>query len=120
MMKIYRALLRLRSHGINKNDSPYVNIKDAFTNGENNLWYYEMTTLGFHYRITDIQASQQRHNSQSLIFATRRRELAHRYSNWIDQHEYFSRAQQVSIDHSANHLFTIAIDFETIEKHAMM
>ena len=114
---IYRALLRLRSHGINKNDSPYVNIKDAFTNGENNLWYYEMTTLGFHYRITDIQASLAASQLTKLdLFATRRRELAHRYSSWIDQHEYFSRAQQVSIDHSANHLFTIAIDFETIGK----
>ena len=52
---IYRYLLRMRSHGIvNRRD---LNRNDGYTDGNINPWYYEMQDLGFHYRITDIQAS---------------------------------------------------------------
>lgn len=54
---LYKKLLRLRSHGINKFDDKFLNKKNAFTNNKLNNWYYEMQELGFHYRITDIQAS---------------------------------------------------------------
>ena len=55
--KIYKKLLRLRSHGINKLDDKFLKTKNAFTKGILNPWYYEMRELGFHYRMTDIQAS---------------------------------------------------------------
>ena len=34
-----------------------LNIERAYTDGEINPWYYEMQELGFHFRITDIQAA---------------------------------------------------------------
>ena len=49
-LNIYRKLLRLRSHGINKLDDNFVNDDLAFTDGKKNMWYYEMTSLGYHYR----------------------------------------------------------------------
>ena len=114
---IYKALLRLRSHGINKKDDPFINIENAYTKGEANHWYYEMTTLGYHYRITDIQTSLANSQLNKLDdFVARRRDLAHRYIDWLDHQQHVTRAQQVSIDHSANHLFTVAIDFDAIGK----
>src|SRR3989338_1329994 len=52
---IYRKLLRLRSHGINKLEDPFQLPEQAETDGVRDPWYYEMQELGFHYRITDMQ-----------------------------------------------------------------
>ena len=110
---IYKSLLKLRSHGINKNDDPFINIDEAYTNGEPNLWYYEMSSLGYHYRFTDIQASLANSQLDKLDqFVSRRRELAHRYVSWLQGKHLIKRAQSIDIDASANHLFVSAIDFE--------
>ena len=77
---IYKTLLRLRSHGINKGDDSFLLPKNAMTDDQVNVWYYEMRDLGFHYRLTDIQTSLA--SSQLLkldIFIRRRRELAKQY-----------------------------------------
>lgn len=114
---IYNSLLRLRSHGINKNDDPFIYNDEAYTNGEPNLWYYEMSTLGFHYRLTDIQASLANSQLEKLDkFVSRRREIAHRYVTWLEGENDISRGQSVDIDKSANHLFVSAIDFEGLRK----
>ena len=76
-----------------------------------------MTTLGYHYRITDIQTSLANSQLNKLDdFVAHRRDFAHRYVDWLDQQQHVTRAQQVGIDHSANHLFTVAIDFDAIGK----
>jgi dTDP-4-amino-4,6-dideoxygalactose transaminase len=69
---LYRALLDLRTHGITKdpgrltrNDGP---------------WYYEQQTLGFNYRITDVQCALGTSQMKKLArFLARRREIAARY-----------------------------------------
>jgi UDP-4-amino-4,6-dideoxy-N-acetyl-beta-L-altrosamine transaminase len=114
---IYKTLLRLRSHGINKNDDPFIDIDKAYTDGEPNLWYYEMSTLGYHYRFTDIQASLANSQLDKLNqFVSRRRELAHRYVSWLQGQTYIKRAQSVDINASANHIFVCAIDFDSLGK----
>jgi perosamine synthetase len=47
---IYKKLLLLRTHGITKNPSEFVNKNKG-------PWYYEMQELGFNYRITDFQCA---------------------------------------------------------------
>ena len=54
---LYKKLLRLRSHGINKLNDNFINSKQASTDNIDNPWYYEMQDLGFHYRITDLQSN---------------------------------------------------------------
>ncbi|MGU9962342.1 MAG: DegT/DnrJ/EryC1/StrS family aminotransferase, partial [Candidatus Puniceispirillales bacterium WSBS_2018_MAG_OTU23] len=103
--KIYRRLLRLRSHGINKSGDAYVNADDAYTDGVENLWYYEMAGLGYHYRLTDIQASLANSQLNKLdMFVARRRVLAHRYMDMLKDIPHIKRAQNINIDLSANHL----------------
>ena len=56
--KIYNNLLKFRTHGIHKNKENFVNKKMAFDKtGKVNQWYYEMSDLGYNYRITDMQAA---------------------------------------------------------------
>ena len=54
---LYKKLLRLRSHGINKlNDSFEASLLSR-SSGILNPWYYEMQDLGFNYRLTELQAA---------------------------------------------------------------
>ena len=54
--KIYEKLLLYRTHGIHKNYKKFKNLSLGFDNNkEVNRWYYEMSDLGYNYRITDIQ-----------------------------------------------------------------
>ena len=56
--KIYEKLLLYRTHGIHKNYKKFKNLSLGFDNNkEVNRWYYEMSDLGYNYRITDIQAA---------------------------------------------------------------
>ena len=45
--KLYKKILKLRSHGINKLDDQLLNRQLAFTNDLKNPWYYEMQELGY-------------------------------------------------------------------------
>jgi len=47
---LYEKLLLLRSHGITKDPTKFVNKCD-------DPWYCEMQDLGFNYRITDFQCA---------------------------------------------------------------
>lgn len=76
--KLYRHLLRLRTHGI-------TNIAADFTepqpgDPERGGWYMELQELGYNYRLTDIQAAlglSQMNRADAML--TRRREIAARY-----------------------------------------
>ena len=76
---IYRRLLRLRSHGINKLDDSLI-ADEAYSKTGVNPWYYEMQELGFHYRITDIQCALAKSQLTKLDdFIRKRREIAALY-----------------------------------------
>ena len=112
---IYRRLLRLRSHGINKLDDPLLLEDLAFTDGVQNPWYYEMQELGFHYRITDVQcalASSQLRKLES--FLGRRRALVAGYDSELAAVDYLSPAQQCGRESSGHHLYVVRIDFESL------
>ena len=110
---LYLKLLRLRSHGINKLDDGMLNIKRAYTDGEINPWYYEMQELGFHFRITDIQAALGSSQLKKLpLFHARRKEIVQKYHNLFAKNKYVSISQPNSIEQSAHHLFVALIDFD--------
>ncbi len=113
--KIYRKLLRLRSHGINKLDDPMIEIAESQTNKQRNPWYYEMQELGFHYRITDIQSALALSQLAKIDdFILRRRELVKRYDIAFNSLKYIRPAQNSGRDHSAHHLYLLRIDFASI------
>lgn len=114
---VYRRLLRLRSHGINKLDDALIAKQQAFTDGIQNPWYYEMQEIGFHYRITDIQCALA--HSQLLrlpYFIERRRKLASQYDRLFTGWDWLYPAQSVGRRLSGHHLYVIRIDFQKLSK----
>ena len=111
----YRKLIRSRSHGINKLDDPLQVEADAFTDGEQNPWYYEMQELGFHYRITDIQCALALSQFKKLdSFIDRRYELVKNYDLAFSIMKSCRPAQTTARDQSGHHLYILRIDFKQI------
>jgi perosamine synthetase len=112
---IYRILLRLRSHGINKLDDPLQLPEQGETNGVRAPWYYEMQDVGFHYRITDMQCGLALSQFGKLDqFIGRRRALAKKYDESIALMNNCAPAQVVERDRSGHHLYVLKIDFTSI------
>lgn len=110
---VYRKLIRLRSHGINKLDDPFQSPEQAMTNGEVNPWYYEMQDLGYHFRITDIQCALGLSQLKKLdAFIARRRELVHQYDQAFAGMQHCQPVQTDGRNLSAHHLYVLRIDFE--------
>lgn len=70
----YKKLLLFRSHGITKDHS-------LFKEGHSEPWFYEMQSLGYNYRMCDIQASLGRSQLKKLNLSLHRRnEIASFYN----------------------------------------
>ena len=112
---IYRKLLRLRSHGINKLDDQFQLPEQAETNGVRDAWYYEMQELGFHYRITDIQCALALSQFKKIDkFIGRRLALVKRYDEEFAGMRNCRPAQAMGRDRSGHHLYVLRIDFDAI------
>lgn len=110
--QVYRRLLRLRSHGINKGSDEFLDQDAAFTDGRPNPWYYEMQELSFNYRITDIQCALGITQLAKLDkFVARRRQLAARYDKAFAGSKLIQPIQLSQRDRSAHHLYAVRIDF---------
>ncbi|WP_457608714.1 UDP-4-amino-4,6-dideoxy-N-acetyl-beta-L-altrosamine transaminase [Nitratifractor sp.] len=77
-------------------------------------WEYEMRELGFNYRITDIQCALGLSQLKKLDdFISRRRQLAGRYDEALQNHPHI-RPLYPYDGRSSYHLYVVRIDFERL------
>jgi len=113
--ELYELLLSLRSHGFARENTPTKNKILGITEGKKNTWYQEMDKLGFHYRLTEIQAVLGLSQMKRLDrFILKRRRLVSRYLTLLDGDSIISPSQKIDFSRSANHLFVVSIDFSKL------
>ncbi|OPZ78078.1 MAG: UDP-4-amino-4,6-dideoxy-N-acetyl-beta-L-altrosamine transaminase [Alphaproteobacteria bacterium ADurb.Bin438] len=101
--ELYEKLILFRSHGITRN-------KDLMNNKDMPAWYYEQISLGYNYRMTEIQAglgvSQMKRIEEFLI---RRREIAKKYDEAFKNHDIITPYQDEK-GISAYHLYPVQVN----------
>lgn len=116
--KIYEKLKLLRTHGIHKDPNYFTNKELAFDKLRvPNKWYYEMSHLGYNYRLTDIQATLGSSQLAKLDKFTRKRnQIAKNYLKNLKTNNLITLPLTKTNVYHAFHLFTILIDFDKIKK----
>ena len=108
---LYNRLLKLRTHGITKNEANYTNSIE-FAGGKESYpsWYMEMQELGYNYRLTDFQAalglSQLKRADEGIII---RREIAKKYNEAFKNYN-FIKGQSGDIEGHAYHLYILEVE----------
>jgi UDP-4-amino-4,6-dideoxy-N-acetyl-beta-L-altrosamine transaminase len=102
---LYQMLCDLRTHGITKDP--------ARLSRNDGPWYYEQQSLGYHYRITDLQCALGVSQLKKLErFVARRREIAARYDAALAAPELAARYQTLKVRagvRSSYHLYVVRL-----------
>ncbi len=106
--QLYRKLMRLRTHGITRNQAEMVNPTDA-------LWYNEQVELGYNYRITDFQAALILNQLAKLDkFSQRRKEIVKQYdAAFADMPEIIVQKEIPESD-TTRHLYILRLNPEKL------
>jgi len=113
--KIYKKLQSLRSHGITRDSSRFMNKDLAFTDGKVNPWYHEMQDLGYNFRITDLQCSLGVSQINKLPdFMCRKIEIAQAYDRAFAELKNVKTVQHELRHLSGNHLYVVQADLKKI------
>ena len=102
----YNRLLRFRNHGITT---------DFREREKTGSWFYEMTELGYNYRISDIQCALGHSQLKKLPdFLKRRTAIAHRYLEAFSETEHIHPLAVSRDVLHAWHLFVVRVDFDRL------
>ncbi len=106
--KIYKRLISLRSHGMTKDE-------DVLSKNDG-PWYYEMTELGFNYRMTDIQAALGVSQLKRIEkFKKKRREIVQFYKEELSSDGRFDLLDECQDCNSFFHLCPLLINFDKVK-----
>ncbi|MCA2981641.1 MAG: aminotransferase class I/II-fold pyridoxal phosphate-dependent enzyme, partial [Myxococcaceae bacterium] len=101
----YKALLELRTHGITKDPAKLKQVDGP--------WYYEQQSLGYHYRLTDVQCALGVSQARKLgRFVERRRALAARYDAAFSRAPLAQVLEPLAVSsrtRSAYHLYVVRL-----------
>lgn len=105
---LYHRLLRLRTHGITRNQSEMVHPTDA-------LWYNEQVELGYNYRMTDFQAALLSSQLRKLPkFAARRKEIVEMYDKAFAEMPEIMVQGEIPESDTTRHLYIIRLNLEKL------
>ncbi len=107
----YKQLLQLRTHGITREQDLFSNdLNLAGGQTDFPLWYMEMQSLGYNYRLTDLQAALGNSQlSKAEAGLKRRREIAKMYNDHFSKSSYIKKHSGFQEEH-AYHLYVILVE----------
>jgi len=104
----YNKLKLFRSHGITRDENLLINKKQG-------PWYYEQLTLGFNYRITDIQCGLGISQLNKIDkFVERRKKIAFKYNKAFNDLDGIIVPYQDKDCNSSWHLYIIKLDYKKL------
>ncbi len=105
---LYRRLLRLRTHGITREQSEMVHPTDA-------LWYNEQVELGYNYRLTDFQAALLSSQLRKLPkFSARRKEIVAMYDKAFADMPEIIVQREIPESDTTRHLYILRLNLEKL------
>ncbi len=105
---LYRKLMRLRTHGITRNQDEMVHPTDA-------MWYNEQVELGFNYRMTDFQAALLLSQLGKLPrFSARRKEIMKIYDRVFSEMPEIIVQKEIPESDTTRHLYVIRLNPERL------
>lgn len=97
----YERLLLFRSHGITRNES----FMESESEGG---WYYEQISLGYNYRMTDLQAALVSSQLDKLeMFKQRRRQIVERYNKAFETMPEVLIQKEIPESDTVRHLYVL-------------
>jgi len=106
---MYRKLMRLRTHGITRNQEEMVNPTDA-------LWYNEQVELGYNYRITDFQSALLLSQLRKLpAFAARRKEIVAMYDEAFRDMPEIKIQREIPESDTVRHLYILRLNLDLLK-----
>jgi UDP-4-amino-4,6-dideoxy-N-acetyl-beta-L-altrosamine transaminase len=106
---LYEKLQMLRSHGTTKNP------KRLYKN--DGQWYYEMQTLGYNGRLTDIQSALGISQLKRINrFKDKRRKIVETYKILLSTDERFSFLDEKLYSNACFHLCPLLVNFDIVKK----
>lgn len=105
----YRKLLRLRTHGITRDQDEMVNPTDA-------KWYNEQVELGYNYRITDFQSALLNSQLNKLpAFAARRKEIVEMYDKAFADMPEIQIQREIPESDTVRHLYILRLNLDLLK-----
>jgi len=105
---LYRKLRLYRSHGITRDREEMVHPTDAG-------WYNEQVTLGYNYRMTDIQAALLLSQLNKLdAFSRRRKEIVAMYNEAFAEIPQIKVQEEILKSDTTRHLYILRLDLSKL------
>ena len=105
---LYRKLRLYRSHGITRDREEMVHPTDAG-------WYNEQVTLGYNYRMTDIQAALLISQLNKLdAFSRRRKEIVAKYNEAFREIPQIKVQEEIPESDTTRHLYILRLNPEKL------
>lgn len=105
----YEKLVLAHTHGITHNEEL---MERAHHEGP---WYYEQISLGYNYRITDIQATLLVSQLKKLdLFVSRRKEIVKKYNEAFEKLDGIFIQEEIPESDTCRHLYIIRLDYNKL------
>ena len=104
--KLYRKLCLYRAHGITRDVNEMVHPTDAG-------WYNEQVTLGYNYRMSDVQAALLMSQLKKLpAFSARRKEIVEKYNEAFKEIPQIRVQQEIPESDTTRHIYILRLNAE--------